>query len=222
MNTCEDGQCGTGVYCEDCTNSPKCGFNGKCDKGIVIMDTQESTDEKVYQQQLGRNWNTLAEKDALTDERAAQAKYNQSMRALVDNASMTARDDEYIEVDQHILETFHKLESDPHGTDAHAPGAKLDAGKNRIGLVLGDFPLAIQAVCEVGTYGANKYSESGWLSVPNAPARYNDALLRHVFKEFSGERNDPDTDLPHAAHAAWNALAVLELALRELNHANES
>ena len=67
MNNCEDGQCGTGVYCEDCTNSPKCGFNGKCDKGIVIMDTQESTDEKVYQQQLGRNWNTLAEKDALAD-----------------------------------------------------------------------------------------------------------------------------------------------------------
>ena len=52
------------------------------------------------------------------------------------------------------------------------------------------------------------------MSVPDGEARYTDAMLRHVFKEFAGEKNDADTELSHAAHAAWNALARLELALR--------
>lgn len=105
-------------------------------------------------------------------------------------------------------------EIDPHGKDAHQPGAKLNAGKNRLGLVLLDFSLALQAVGQVGTYGANKYSPHGWLSVPDGHVRYTDALFRHLFKEAAGQPLDPDTNLHHAAHAAWNALARLELLLR--------
>lgn len=115
----------------------------------------------------------------------------------------------------HLVETFHALESDPLGKSANEPGAKLDAGKNRLGLVLLDFARALQAVGEVGTYGANKYSDSGWISVPNGEARYTDALLRHLMKEAAGERDDPDTGLRHAAHSAWNALARLDLMLRK-------
>lgn len=107
------------------------------------------------------------------------------------------------------------LESDPLGKSANEPGAKLDAGKNRLGLVLLDFSRALQAVGEVGTYGANKYSDSGWISVPNGEARYTDALLRHLMKEAAGEECDEDTGLRHAAHAAWNALARLDLMLRK-------
>lgn len=106
-------------------------------------------------------------------------------------------------------------EQDPSGRDAHTPGAKLDAGKNRLGLVLQGFALALQAVGEVGTYGANKYTDNGWMEVPNGQARYTDALYRHLLKEATGEQCDPDTDLLHAAHAAWNALARLDLMLRE-------
>lgn len=102
-------------------------------------------------------------------------------------------------------------EHDPHGKQPHEPGAKLDAGKNRLGLVLGGFSLALQEVGKVGTYGAQKYSDNGWLSVPDGEFRYMDAMFRHL---LAPEERDPDTGLLHAAHAAWNALAVLELMLR--------
>lgn len=106
-------------------------------------------------------------------------------------------------------------EHDPNGLDAHAPGAKLDAGKIRPALVLGSFARALWKVSEVGTYGARKYSDNGWLSVDNGISRYSDAELRHMLREWMGEERDPDTDIEHAAHHAWNALARLELLLRE-------
>lgn len=105
-------------------------------------------------------------------------------------------------------------ESDPHGKDQHETGAKLDAGKPRLGLVLGAFANALVEVGKVGTYGAQKYTDNGWLDVPKGKARYTDALLRHVLAE-TNETHDPDTHLLHAAHAAWNALARLELVLRK-------
>lgn len=106
------------------------------------------------------------------------------------------------------------LESDPHGKDQHETGAKLDAGKPRLGLVLGAFANALVEVGKVGTYGAQKYTDNGWLDVPNGKARYTDALLRHILAE-TNESHDSDTNLHHAAHAAWNALARLELILRK-------
>jgi len=38
--------------------------------------------------------------------------------------------------------------------------------------------------------------------------------MRHKVKHESGELNDPDTGHLHLAHAAWNAIARLELYLR--------
>jgi hypothetical protein len=102
---------------------------------------------------------------------------------------------------------------DPSGKSPHDPGAKLDYGKNRLGLVLLGFPNALKAVGQVGTYGANKYSDNGWKSVPNGQERYTDALLRHEVEFACGESDDTESGLPHLAHAAWNALAVLELYL---------
>jgi hypothetical protein len=105
-------------------------------------------------------------------------------------------------------------EVDPTGISAHDAGAKLDAGKNRMGLVLGGFAQALQAVSEVGTLGANKYSDNGWMSVTDGQNRYTDAMMRHLFKELAGEVIDPDLGVQHAAQVAWNALARLELLLR--------
>lgn len=123
---------------------------------------------------------------------------------------------EEAEVDDRILETFGPLaESDPHGESPHESGAKLDAGKNRLGLVLGGFSRALQEVGKVGTHGANKYTDNGWIDVPNGHERYTDAMLRHWIEEAAGVSCDKDTNLAHAAHLAWNALARLELALIE-------
>ena len=108
-------------------------------------------------------------------------------------------------------------EIDPHGKDPHEPGAKLDAGKNRLGLVLHGFARALWAVGEIGTQGARKYSDNGWMEVPNGIARYTDALYRHILKEATEGPHDPESGFLHAAHAAWNALARLELMLRDWN-----
>ena len=105
-------------------------------------------------------------------------------------------------------------ETDPNGFDPHQPGAKLDYGKNRLGLVLGGFARALTEVGKVGTYGAKKYTDNGWEVVPDGESRYTDALLRHLMSEYCGEGTDIESNLSHAAHAAWNALARLELAIR--------
>lgn len=111
---------------------------------------------------------------------------------------------------------------DPNGKSAHQPGAKLDAGKTKTGLMVSGFANALSAVAEVTTFGANKYTPNGWLSVPDASVRYNDALYRHLFQSVSA-KTDPESQLSHLAHAAWNALAILELQLRkELSGTKES
>lgn len=112
-------------------------------------------------------------------------------------------------------------ETDPTGRSAHESGAKLDAGKVRMGLVLGGFARALREVSKVGTYGADKYTDDGWVDVPNGVARYTDAMYRHLAEEQMGEANDKDTSLKHAAHAAWNALARLDLIMREEEKASE-
>lgn len=131
-------------------------------------------------------------------------------------SNMTRSKEEY---EQFRYESERKAEAamrerDPHGKDANTPGAKNDADKNRLGLVLGDFANALVHVGHVGTFGANKYTDHGWLVVPDGVQRYTDALYRHLLAEAAGEVFDRDSDLLHAAHAAWNALAVLELKLR--------
>lgn len=103
--------------------------------------------------------------------------------------------------------------SDPNGIGQHEPGAKLDNGKAKCSLLI-DFGRALVAVSEVGTYGAAKYTRGGWQHVPDGQNRYTDALLRHLLGE-QVEVRDPETELLHAAHVAWNALARLELLLRE-------
>lgn len=106
--------------------------------------------------------------------------------------------------DPHLVETFGEIPQ-------HEPGAKLDSGKPRMGLVLQGFRKALSEISKVGTAGAEKYSDNGWMSVPNGEARYEDALLRHLLAD---EEIDQDFGLSHRAHMAWNALALLELELR--------
>lgn len=113
-------------------------------------------------------------------------------------------------------------EADPNGKSQHEPGAKLDAGKHRVGLVLGGFARALLAVSAVGTYGAAKYTDDGWTSAPDGQQRYTDAMLRHWLMESFGESRDDETGLLHAAHFAWNALARLDLMLREADRADAS
>lgn len=107
-------------------------------------------------------------------------------------------------------------ELDPNGKAPGELGAKLDAGKApvRRGLIE-YFPRACMAVAQVSAFGASKYAWNGWETVPDGIARYGDAQQRHVVKAMIEGPADSDSGLLHAAHEAWNALARLELILRE-------
>lgn len=113
-------------------------------------------------------------------------------------------------------------ETTPDGKNQHEPGAKVDAGKNRLALVLEAFAKPLWDVGLVGTFGAVKYTEDGWLYVDNAKARYKDAMYRHYLKEKMGELYDQDSGLLHAAHAAWNALAYLHFVIEEQQIINQA
>lgn len=109
-----------------------------------------------------------------------------------------------------------KEEEDPNGIDAKTPGAKLDAGKSPVMQgVLQYFPRALLEVGRVSERGAQKYSWRGWETVQDGVTRYGDALSRHIILESIEGPYDKDTGLLHAAQEAWNALARLELILRE-------
>ena len=96
----------------------------------------------------------------------------------------------------------------------HVPGAKDDKAKPMAGVLL-DFSRALQAVVDVGTYGAKKYTRTGWATVPEGSQRYTDAMMRHLLAmDVDPDGLDKETGLPHLAHIAWNALAVLELQAR--------
>lgn len=93
------------------------------------------------------------------------------------------------------------------------PGVKLDEGKPRLGLVLCGFPRALREVGRVGTFGAAKYTDHGWLLVERGYERYTDAMLRHILAEYADGDDDEESGILHAAHVAWNALARLEFKL---------
>lgn len=94
-------------------------------------------------------------------------------------------------------------------------GKKYDEGKPRVSLVLGGFSRALTEVSRVGTFGAQKYDDNNWQQLENGVERYTDAMLRHFLAEALGEEFDKESEIHHAAHTAWNALARLDLLMRE-------
>ena len=92
-------------------------------------------------------------------------------------------------------------------------GLKYDQDKPKLALVFRGFSKALWQVGEVGTFGANKYAPDSWQGVEQE--RYQDALLRHLFLYFQGEKIDEESGYNHLAHAAWNALAILNMELED-------
>ena len=99
-------------------------------------------------------------------------------------------------------------------------GKKDDGGKSPVVAgCMGYFPRALKYVAEVSRFGKEKYkvefSDKNWERVANGLERYTDALGRHLVDELAGESVAGDSGLLHAGHLAWNALARLELMLRD-------
>lgn len=88
----------------------------------------------------------------------------------------------------------------------YAEGTKHDEGKPRWSLLPLDTITQVVAVLE---HGAKKYGDDNWRYVENGRTRYYDALMRHVDAWWRGEDNDPDSGLPHLAHAACCILFLM-------------
>lgn len=95
-----------------------------------------------------------------------------------------------------------------HNDEETCVGRKFDSEKTRLDLL----PFrALEKVGEVLTYGAKKYEPDNWRHVEGWRWRYLGAVLRHIFAWQRGERLDPESGLPHLAHAACCVLFLLEL-----------
>lgn len=84
------------------------------------------------------------------------------------------------------------------------PGKKNDDGKHQWDL----FPwVAAESVVDVLGFGAKKYGAHNWRGV--ASIRYFSAAIRHLSEYAQGEIRDPESGLPHLAHAACSILFML-------------
>lgn len=70
---------------------------------------------------------------------------------------------------------------------------------------------AVGEVAEVYAFGATKYDDHNWLRGYAWSLSYG-AMLRHLALFWGGEDRDPESGLPHVAHAAFHCLALLTYA----------
>lgn len=67
---------------------------------------------------------------------------------------------------------------------------------------------ALAQVARVYAYGAEKYSRNNWRLGYEWHLSY-DAMQRHLNAFWGGEDTDPESGLPHLAHAVFHALTLL-------------
>jgi len=121
-----------------------------------------------------------------------------------------------------LPEQFRSMEKAMAGETELAPATAAKYTKDPVFRgVVGRFPRAMREIAKVSAFGFQKHKtppggEMAYLGVPNAYEVYTDAMCRHVVDEArEGPVNPKDGDLLHAAQAAWNALARLEVLLKE-------
>jgi len=76
-------------------------------------------------------------------------------------------------------------------------------------------PASLYTLSEVSGMGANKYAAHNFLKGYAWSLSY-DAMQRHLLKFWMGEELDPESGLPHVAHAAWHCLTLLSFVQRQL------
>lgn len=96
--------------------------------------------------------------------------------------------------------------------DVVEPGRKDDQLKARYDLIP---PEAEEMLAKVLAYGAIKYAPDNWRKVDRAHARYFSAARRHMNARRRGEKLDPESGLPHTAHAMCCLLFLLTYDLED-------
>lgn len=78
-------------------------------------------------------------------------------------------------------------------------------------------PKALLVLAEVAGKGADKYEYHNFLRGFDWNLAF-DAMQRHALLFWAGEDNDPESGMPHIAHAAWHALALLAFQIRRIGN----
>lgn len=164
-------------------------WTGKRDEyGFKIYD-QYKTDELKYQPPLAVQIEN-AQREKARMHRAMQQDAGSFQRALAD-----AKPGELIPLpDDEPVPTY----EDVYGMKPTNP--KDIIGSDKLPLHL--WPETATALGCLGLLeGALKYGRSNWRAVGVKASIYYDACKRHLNKWFEGEELDPDSGLPHLAHA---------------------
>jgi hypothetical protein len=90
-------------------------------------------------------------------------------------------------------------------------GRHYDQGKLRLDLITPEMQVAQAAVL---TYGADKYGDNNWEQGMPWNKLFGSAL-RHLYKWWAGEEEDPESGLPHLWHAYCNVGFLLTYAVRK-------
>lgn len=85
-------------------------------------------------------------------------------------------------------------------------GVKFDSERVQLQLLP---PAALHEIAAVLTFGARKYDEWNWAKGIKA-GRLVRAALGHIWAWWAGEENDPESGLPHLAHAGCCILFLLD------------
>lgn len=92
---------------------------------------------------------------------------------------------------------------------------KHDSAKPRMSLLHLPF---LEEVAHVMDHGAKKYSRDNYMGAdPDPVNRFVSAAMRHLWAFLDGEVLDPDSGLPHLAHAAANAMILHRRQMAGIN-----
>lgn len=69
-------------------------------------------------------------------------------------------------------------------------------------------PQSVMRVAAVAGFGGQKYARYNFARGYAWSLSY-DAMQRHLHAFWGGEDTDPESGLPHLAHAAWHCLALI-------------
>lgn len=93
--------------------------------------------------------------------------------------------------------------------EAPAGGVKFDQDKPRMDLL---DPLWLEETAKVLGFGAKKYAAHNWRQ-GIAQSRLIGAALRHLMAHQRGEDKDPESGLPHLAHASCCLMFLTNMAV---------
>lgn len=80
--------------------------------------------------------------------------------------------------------------------------------------------LRLRGGSSMGYKLAGKYGDNNWQNLPDGYNRCKAAMFRHLAASENGEQLDSESGLPHLAHMAWDAIALLHFYMEDLNKKN--